>query len=98
MPAGDAMKIIVSETGKHFNADLVSLFQRTIGIYPIGSYVELNNGFVARVLEQNKGIVRPIVQLIADSKGNELEDRAVLNLMDHEDIYIDRGIPASEGI
>jgi putative nucleotidyltransferase with HDIG domain len=98
MPAGDAMKIIVSETGKHFNADLVSLFQRTIGIYPIGSYVELNNGFVARVLEQNKGIVRPIVQLIADSKGNELEDRTVLNLMDHEDIYIDRGIPASEGI
>ena len=84
-----------AETGKQFNTELVSLFQRTIGIYPIGSYVELNNGFVARVLEQNKGIVRPIVQLISDRNGNEVEDRAVLNLMDHEDIFIVRGIPQS---
>jgi len=61
------MKIIVSETGKYFNTDLVGLFQRTIGIYPIGSYVEL-------------------------------EDRAVLNLIDHENIYIVRGIPTSAGI
>jgi putative nucleotidyltransferase with HDIG domain len=95
MHSGDAMKIIVSETGKHFNTELVSLFQRTVGIYPIGSYVKLNNGFVARVLEQNRGIVRPIVQLISDRNGNELEDRAVLNLMDHEDIFIVRGIPQS---
>ena len=35
------MKIIVSETGKYFNTDLVGLLQRTIGIYPIGSYVGL---------------------------------------------------------
>lgn len=86
------MKIIVSETGKHFVPELVSLFQRSIGIYPIGAMVRLNNGYIARVLDQNKGIVRPIVQLLYDGEGRNVEDRVVLNLMDNEEIYITEGI------
>jgi hypothetical protein len=86
--ANSAMSMIVSESGKHFDADLVTLFQRSIGIYPVGSQVKLNNGFVARVLEQNEGIVRPIIQLIRDETGEDLGDMAVINLMDNEELYI----------
>jgi putative nucleotidyltransferase with HDIG domain len=86
--ANSAMSMIVAESGKHFNAELVTLFQRSIGIYPVGSLVRLNNGCVARVLEQNEGIVRPVIQLLFDSEGNELDDKIVLNLMENKELYI----------
>jgi len=86
-----AMSIIVSESDKHFNVEFVSLLQRSIGIYPVGSLVKLNNGFVARVLEQNEGIVRPIIQLLSDGEGNELADKVVLNLMDNNEVFILEG-------
>ncbi|MCK4925358.1 MAG: hypothetical protein KAS61_10305 [Spirochaetes bacterium] len=66
----------------------MSVFQRTIGIYPIGSVVKLNNGYIARVLDQNEGIVRPVIQLLSDSDENELEDKAVINLMDNEEFHV----------
>lgn len=92
MGSSEAMKIIVSETGKHFQPEMVSLFQRSIGIYPIGSLVVLSNGYIARVLDQCEGIVRPIVQLLHDREGKNIEDRVVLNLMDNEEIYITEAI------
>lgn len=66
----------------------MSVFQRTIGTYPIGSVVKLNNGYIARVLDQNEGIVRPVIQLLSDSDENELEDKAVINLMDNEEFHV----------
>ena len=88
MESNNAMVIIMSESGKHFNAELVSLFQRAVGIYPIGSQVRMNNGSVARVLEQNEGVVKPVIQLLFDENGELYEDRAVINLMDNSYIYM----------
>ncbi len=88
MDVSSAMKIILAESGKQFNHKLVSVFQRTIGIYPIGSLVTLNNGFTARVLDQNEGIVRPVIQLLSDSEGNVLDDKTIINLMDNQELYI----------
>jgi putative nucleotidyltransferase with HDIG domain len=88
MDVCSAMKIILSESGKQFNSRFLSIFQRTIGIYPIGSVVKLNNGCTARVLDQNEGIVRPVIQLLSDSDENELEDKAVINLMDNKEFYV----------
>jgi putative nucleotidyltransferase with HDIG domain len=83
-----AMKIILAESGKQFNKELVSIFQRTIGIYPIGSLVRLNTGFMARVLDQNEGIVRPVIQLLKDQSGKPLEDQRIINLMDDQKLFI----------
>jgi putative nucleotidyltransferase with HDIG domain len=83
-----AMKIILAESGKQFNKELVSIFQRTIGIYPIGSLVRLNSGFMARVLDQNEGIVRPVIQMLEDKNGKVLKDQQVINLMDDKNLFI----------
>ena len=45
-------------------------------------------GCIARVLDQNEGIVRPVIQLLSDSDENELEDKAVINLMDNKEFYV----------
>ena len=86
--SNNAMMIIISESGKHFNPELVTLFQKTVGIYPIGSFVKLNNGYIARVIDQNEGIVRPVIQVMFDDTGKKLGDQVVINLMDSKDLYI----------
>jgi len=86
--SNNAMMIIIAGSGKQFNPELVSLFQRAVGIYPVGSLVRLNNGYIARVVNQNEGIVRPIIQLIFNDKGTRLEDQMILNLMDNNELYI----------
>jgi len=40
------------------------------------------------ILDQNEGIVRPVIQLLSDSDENELEDKAVINLMDNKEFYV----------
>ncbi len=86
--SNNAMMIIISESGKHFNPELVTIFQKTVGIYPIGSYVKLNNGYIARVIDQNEGIVRPVIQVMFDDEGKKLDDQVVINLMDSKELYI----------
>jgi len=86
--SNNAMMIIISESGKHFNPHLVALFQKSVGIYPIGSFVRLNNGYIARVIEQNEGIVRPVIQVMFDDIGERLDDQVVINLMDSNELYI----------
>jgi putative nucleotidyltransferase with HDIG domain len=88
MDVMSAMKIIREDCGKQFNQKLVTIFQRTIGIYPIGSLVRLNNGYTARVLDQNEGIVRPVIQLLSDDEGKPLDDRRVVDLMENRELYI----------
>ena len=86
--SNNAMMIIISESGKKFNSDFVTIFQKSVGIYPIGSFVRLNNGYIARIIDQNEGIVRPVIQVMFDDSGNKLDDQIIINLMDSNDLYI----------
>jgi putative nucleotidyltransferase with HDIG domain len=91
-----AMSIILAGSGKQFNPKLVGVFQRVVGIYPIGSSVQLNDGCIARVIQQNEGVVRPVIQLFRDGRGSELEDKKVIDLMTDNDLYIVEAVTESE--
>jgi len=87
-----AMTIILSGNGKQFNPKLVGVFQHSVGIYPIGSSVHLNTGYTARVIQQNEGAVRPVIQLLRDNLGKELEDKKVVDLVESKDIFITEAV------
>mgnify|MGYP000639095861 FL=1 len=70
-PAFDALKILFSERGKHFDCELVEAFIRMVGIYPPGTLVEMTNGEVGIVVSANTNSrLRPKVELVltADKK------------------------------
>ncbi|BDU51089.1 HD-GYP domain-containing protein [Haliovirga abyssi] len=70
----DAMKIIVSGTGTHFDPDLVKVFLKTLSIYPTGSYVKLNTGEIAVVKKVNKNkVIRPDILIIEFEDGKKRE-------------------------
>jgi len=67
--------------GAFFDTQLVEQFIRFIGIFPVGSLVELNSGEIAVVMSQNPAKrLQPRVMVIRDSKGNPLRPQKLLDL------------------
>ncbi|HKQ29112.1 MAG TPA: hypothetical protein VJT77_10970, partial [Burkholderiales bacterium] len=72
---------LYKERGTGFHADLVEQFIQCVGVFPVGSVVELNSGEVGIVITQN--LVRrlkPRVMVVLDSKGNPMRPHKILDL------------------
>lgn len=52
IPPTAALKMMLGDSGKHFDGDIVKAFIKTVGIYPNRSLVRLKSGRLAVVLEQ----------------------------------------------
>jgi HD-GYP domain-containing protein (c-di-GMP phosphodiesterase class II) len=91
-----AMAIMLSGVGRQFDQGLIGLFQRIVGVYPIGSLVRLSDGCTARVIQQNDGVVRPVIQLLRDGGDRELEDKKIVDLMSRDDLYITEAVMEKE--
>ena len=67
--------------GVFFDPGLVEQFIRFIGIFPVGSLVELNSGEVGVVISQNlEQRLKPRVMVIRDAKGIEMRPQKLLDL------------------
>ncbi len=67
--------------GKQFQAEVVEQFFRTVGMFPTGSVVELSDGTVGVVLEQNRtNALRPKVMLLLDKTHKPFSPRRVLDM------------------
>ena len=76
-----ALSYLYKERGTGFHADLVEQFIQCVGVFPVGSVVELNSGEVGIVITQN--LVRrlkPRVMVVLDAKGNPMRPHKILDL------------------
>jgi HD-GYP domain-containing protein (c-di-GMP phosphodiesterase class II) len=76
-----AISMLYKWRGVFFDAHLVEQFIRCIGIFPVGSLVELNTGEVGVVIAQNltKRLL-PRVMVIRDAQGNPTMPHKMLDL------------------
>lgn len=59
------LKHMLEWGGKHFDKELVEKFIRCLGIYPVGSVVELTSGLVGIVMEQHEDdLLRPTLRIV----------------------------------
>jgi hypothetical protein len=85
--------------GKEFQTEVVQQFLRTIGMFPTGSIVELSDGRVGLVLEQNRiQSLRPKLMILLDSSRNLLTNPKILNMREQpekvsgaRDVWIVKG-------
>lgn len=77
----DALKNMYEWVNEDFDKEMVEQFIKCLGIYPIGSVVELNVGQVGIVVSASeKSKLRPIVMLILNSKKEQFPKPKLINL------------------
>lgn len=82
MSSFDALMVMYELRGKTFNPALIERFIQCIGVYPIGSLVELNQGEVAIVVEQRRSNkLKPRLLQILDGAKNYLTEPLSIDLL-----------------
>ena len=82
MSPSNALSVIFKGRGKQFHPALVEQFIQCIGVFPVGSVVELNSGEVAIVIAQNMvRRLQPRIMVVKDAHGNPLIPYKMLDLM-----------------
>jgi len=90
-PTYKAAEYIMNHTEELFDYQLVKKFLPQVSFYPNGSEVILSSGYRAVVKDQNVGFpTRPVLRLIEDDEGNELDKE--LDLLKHMNIVITKVI------
>jgi HD-GYP domain-containing protein (c-di-GMP phosphodiesterase class II) len=88
-----AMKNLLNDNGRHFDPKILKVFLESMGIYPIGSIVQLNNSAIGRVVQtHSEAPLRPAVELIIDEYGNRLGEREVIDLLTKKALFIVKAV------
>jgi HD-GYP domain-containing protein (c-di-GMP phosphodiesterase class II) len=92
----EAMKNILSVGQQRFDQTILRTFLRQMGVYPIGSYVKLNNNCVGIVAEADPELpMRPTVRIIRDEFGDQVMEEEMMRLAVEKDIFIVRALEDS---
>jgi HD-GYP domain-containing protein (c-di-GMP phosphodiesterase class II) len=88
-----AMKNLLNDNGRHFDPKILKAFLESMGIYPIGSIVQLNNSAIGRVVQTHaEAPLRPAVELIIDEYGNQLGEQEVIDLLTRKSQFIVKAV------
>lgn len=68
MTPSTALKRMLEWSGPHLDPQLVHAFIKAIGVYPVGSLIELESGSAAIVMEENDNSLKPVVKIIYNLK------------------------------
>jgi HD-GYP domain-containing protein (c-di-GMP phosphodiesterase class II) len=89
----NAMKTVLSDNGKHFDPQVLKAFLESMGIFPIGSVVQLNNSSIGRVTENHTDApLRPKIELLIDEFGNQIEGTEIVDLLNKKSLFIVKAI------
>lgn len=84
--AADALRVLRTEGAESYGKDLIQEFIRCLGIYPIGSLVECNNGALAVVVSSTPASrLKPVIMVVKDEHGKETRPRMLLSLASMND-------------
>jgi HD-GYP domain-containing protein (c-di-GMP phosphodiesterase class II) len=94
-----AMKNLLSDNSRRFDPDILKAFIQTMGIYPIGSIILLNNGALARVTEvHGDAPLRPKIRILVDEFGKAFkqDEGDLINLLTEKSLFIAKAIDPKE--
>ncbi len=93
-----AIKNLLSDNGTSFDPDVLKTFIQVLGIFPIGSIVQLKDSSICRVIEnRSHAPLKPRVKVIIDSGGHEYvdDDGPEIDLADDTSLFIRQAVDAN---
>lgn len=95
----EAYEIIQSLSGRQFDPKILEIFVRRIALYPPGTVVQLNSGYVGIVTKVDQGLAtRPFIQLILDEYGKRCISGQTIDLTKELTTFITKVYDAKETI
>jgi HD-GYP domain-containing protein (c-di-GMP phosphodiesterase class II) len=89
----NAIKFILEKGKEHFPSKIRKIFMSQISLFPINTYIILNNKSIGRVVSTDKDEpLRPTIERLYDSTGKKLERPEVIRLSENPLIYITESI------
>ncbi|OQY40728.1 MAG: hypothetical protein B6229_00950 [Spirochaetaceae bacterium 4572_7] len=89
----DAVKSIIGDNGQRYDPKILTVVVRSIGIYPVGSYVALNDTSICQVLSANKKApLKPIVKIIVNKDGTESKSNSIIDISDNNRFFIVKSV------
>jgi HD-GYP domain-containing protein (c-di-GMP phosphodiesterase class II) len=95
-----SVRQLIETKEKLFAPRIIKAFLEEMSLYPVGSYVRLNNGSIGRVIKTSRQQpVKPIVRLIFDGRGNktnnnEYTDLSKTGVLSIADVITEADLPA----
>jgi len=98
-PPDEAMQFILARAGSTYDPALARMFLHEVGVYPVGTLLQLDGGELAVVSQPARGDpARPLVKVI-DPRPEPPEFLYDLNLEEHPDRAVVRSVnPAEVGV
>jgi HD-GYP domain-containing protein (c-di-GMP phosphodiesterase class II) len=97
MPPDKVFKVMEEGEGKDFHPGLLYNFLSVMGSFPRGTFVKLNTGETALVMEINPDNPwRPKVKKIFDAHGTKILEPVILDLSEHEEISVSSSLNLEE--
>jgi HD-GYP domain-containing protein (c-di-GMP phosphodiesterase class II) len=103
----EAMRQLNNLAGVEFPAEVVEQFLQAVGVFPVGTLVELNTGEVGVVIAQNRiRRLRPKIMVLLDREKQSLDTFPIVDLRNQladargeSSLWIDRGLaPGDYGL
>lgn len=89
----DAIKSIVEAGRGKFLPGILKIFLNQISLFPVNSYVKLNNGVIGRVVSTNKDQpLRPTIEPLYDGSDKQVKNKNLIHLADNPLLYIDGSV------
>jgi HD-GYP domain-containing protein (c-di-GMP phosphodiesterase class II) len=95
----DAMQTLLSAHSRRFDPAVFRAFIRTMGIYPVGAIVRLDNGVIARVSKvQGYAPLRPTLRVLIDAQNHVFRpnDGPEIDLLQDTSRFIARALDPRE--
>jgi HD-GYP domain-containing protein (c-di-GMP phosphodiesterase class II) len=93
----DAMRNVIALGQGNFDKQYLALFLQEIGVYPVGSYVRLNNNAVAIVIAADPASpIRPELKIVLDEFGDPVNHSEIIRLTKETDLVITKAIDEKE--
>jgi len=93
----ETIRELVSMKGNFFSARIIKAFLDEISIFPIGSYVVLNNKMIGMVVATNRySPFKPVIKILYDEHGRKFENPRVVDLMTNPVLNIESNISVDD--
>lgn len=85
----DVIKSILSDNGHRYDPAILNATVKSIGIYPLGAYVALNDASIAQVIAINRNKpLKPVVKVVINKNGTETKSEVIIDISDNNKFFI----------